>query len=57
MRSSRFRPHVVGVQEPLPGASVPEDRRRNAAVTERTEPGLRHHLPDTLHPAALHAPV
>ena len=57
MQRSRFRPHVVAVQEPLPDASVPEDRRRSAAVTERTEPGLRHHLPDTLHPAALHAAV
>lgn len=49
------RSHAVALQEPLPAAVVPEDRRRRAALAEREESGLCHHVPDALDPAALHA--
>ncbi|PSN29826.1 hypothetical protein C0J52_28085 [Blattella germanica] len=51
-----FRPHVIAVQKSLPGVAVSEDRRRGIAVPEREESGLRHHIPDALHPPAFHAP-
>lgn len=51
------RSHAVPLQESLPAAAVQEDRRRRVALAEREESGLRHHLPDTLYPAALHAQV
>lgn len=45
------------MQEPLPAAVVPEDRRCCAEVSEREESGLRHHFPDPLYSSALHAEV
>lgn len=51
------RLHASVMQEPLPAASVQEDRRGPLVVAERAESQLRCHLPDSLDPAALHASI
>lgn len=42
------------MQDTFPAAGVPEDRGRGFGLAERTEPRLRDHVPDALHPAEVH---
>jgi hypothetical protein len=52
-----FRLHALAVQESLPAAALQEDRRSRSLVTEREEPRLCHHLPDSFHPSEVHAQI
>lgn len=56
MNFSVHRSHKRRVQEQLHARSVQEDRRGGSAVAAREGPRLHHHLPNTQHPSAVHAP-
>lgn len=50
-----FRFNAVLMQEPLPPATVQENRRGRFMVEEREKSGLCHHIPDALDFAEIHA--